>query len=295
MEGALKICTTCGGSFDEDVMMCPNDGTPLFASAVAVEDEPPEVAPAPEASDVTPATPEPAQAEAPATVFDATTAEVEPFAAGGGEEPPGEATATEADGAQAADEEDAPEAADEDASPETTPVAADAEATAEGSDEAPPHTDTELIVANLLAAEEPATPAPEEDPDEVIAEVEVEPVAEAEVEEAIAEVEPLPELEPTPGPEITDAPTPVPDGDESGSVLDLIEDTIADDSAIQRIQAAEDPVDLDDAKAKKVVIPAKVEPKKSGGSGPIIIVAAIVVLAILAAVGYFVVLPMLGG
>jgi predicted nucleic acid-binding Zn-ribbon protein len=34
----LKICTTCGSSFSEDEMVCPNDGTTLFASAVDEED-----------------------------------------------------------------------------------------------------------------------------------------------------------------------------------------------------------------------------------------------------------------
>ncbi len=278
----MKICTTCGGSFEEDVLMCPNDGTPLFASAVAVEDDPDEVETStqddaaildlpPEASD----TPD----EAPPAASD--------DADHGAEVIPEVETAEEDDSLAAVGLEDQFAEA----------VAEFDEAVAETQTPAPiPHTNTEEIVANLLSAEDPATPNPDEAGVEV-ADVMAPPEDPLEDSSELpeVEVEPLPELDPIPGPEITDAPTPVPDDSPMDSVLDLIEDSIADDSAIHRIPDAQEPVSLDDAASKKVVIPAKVEPKSSGGNKAIMLVAVVLVVAILGAVGYFFILPLLGG
>lgn len=281
----MKICTTCGGSFDEEVMMCPNDGTPLFASAVEVEDDPDDGAEA-APSDPAPPQGDPAPKRPNVGPFDADTVEVKPF-----DRPEDAALETE--------QEEEPD----------TPLAS-----------SPTHTDTEEIVANLLASEGAPSPAPEDDDpaesddsdvvDAIAIDDEVEatsadddesPVAalsddNAEAQE-LPEVEPLPELEAMPGPEITDAPTPVPDEDEapSESVLDLIEDSIADDSAIQRMAAAELPVSIDDESSKRVVIPAKREPKASGGNKLLWVGAAVIVLILLVVVGYFVILPALGG
>jgi hypothetical protein len=278
----LKICTTCGGSFDEDVMMCPNDGTPLFASAVVVEDDPEEV----EESSIDDAAILPlVGAQSPeGTVEEPVAAETAEPVAAETAEPVAAETAEEAETSEAA-----AQAPPQDEAPDAVVMEAEEAMAGAAALEAPPHTDTEEIIASLLAAEDPATPAPEED--EL-----PEPVQDFEDSSELPEVVPLPVLDPMPGPEITDAPTPVPAEDApSESVLDLIEDSIADDSAIHGLPTAEQPVSLEDAKSKKVVIPAKVEPKASGGNKAIVVVAVVLVLAILAAVGYFFVLPLLGG
>jgi hypothetical protein len=244
----VKICTTCGTRYPEDIEMCPNDGTPLFASFNQDNAEEPIPDTTHDAQEAPPSAPSaPALPSSAELVMQATSGAIPRM----------------------------------ERAPARTPT---------------PQPDPEPAPALPLMRED--DPPDEEDYPSI------EPLSAPPAAQSMdyPSVEPLSDDMPLMGgvPVNPDAPTPVPQrAPDSGSLLDMIGSSLNEQDALND---GEDPISLgglsspDRPAHATASPPARINddaPSKGGLPIVAIAVGALVLLVALAAVAWFVVLPML--
>lgn len=264
----MKICTTCGTRYPDDVQMCSNDGTPLFASMGT------------DTSDAEAPTPEQPQAQP----------EVQPPSPTSRPLPSSEQLARgEADAVDMASQE-------EDQARAEALAAAEAEIQNLSKTPVPKASPEEMELPSMDAEALPSLDA------------EALPSLQADGEESALNSADFPSVDPIEPPMAAPmaTATPVPDSEEEDgetSLLDMIGETIGEEGHMAPPAAGgQDPISLGGvrepeprAATSAVMHSSSAAPAKKGLPVAALAIGAVVLLALLGAVGYFLILPMLSG
>ncbi len=300
----MKICTTCGTRFPEDVMMCPNDGTPLFASFSGGGPDIPAEANASDTQAQDNETANPMAAAAAMAVGGGVTAS--PLLPSQGlpeteedKEAALRAAEEEIRKLQSGGHKSLSRSGDQSAAPVSADVI----------QEAATSNDLQAQAADLMAQ---AAAVVDADPSIDIPSLE--PLSESDLQEDGINSADYPSVEPMSAAPIDDGMdhaaqdhinTP-PQGNvvispdaTDGSLLDMIDETMAHAPApLESASMGGDPISLDTHQPdlpKPVSLPTPVPaaPVKKGAPIAVLAIVALVVLAALGAVGYFFILPMM--